>query len=67
MPAPKRPNTVNASTANRRRGDRTAADRLVRHGWLVLAPEVLEGLDPELVAALRNVQGDVAGRRSPVE
>lgn len=61
VPAPRKPNTVNASAANRLRGDRTAAARLLRHGWVAIAPEVLKRLDPELVEMLRRAAGGQVG------
>jgi hypothetical protein len=38
MPAPKTPNTVNATAATIRKGDETAAARLRAHGWRVSPP-----------------------------
>jgi hypothetical protein len=39
MPAPRRPNTIAATAARRRRGQETMADKLRRAGWDVRAPE----------------------------
>ncbi len=55
MPPPKNPNTAAATAKNRRKGDETAAARLRGHGWLVVAPEVLDDLSPELAALLRRI------------
>jgi UPF0042 nucleotide-binding protein len=38
MPAPHNPNTAAATATVRRRGDRTAAERLRNHGWTVVPP-----------------------------
>ncbi len=38
MPAPIRPNTAAATAAVRRRGDLTAAERLIAAGWTVTPP-----------------------------
>lgn len=55
MPAPKTPNTAAATAVTVRRGDETAAARLRSHGWLVVEPEVLDNLTPELVQLLRRI------------
>lgn len=38
-----------ANAANRRRGDETAAARLRDHGWIVIPPEAVADLPPEVV------------------
>ena len=62
MPAPNRPNTAAASAVVRRRGDETAAARLRKHGWLVVPPEVLAQLPPDLIERV-NEAGASASQR----
>lgn len=54
MPAPKRPNTAAATAAVRRRGDETAAARLRNHGWIVIPPEGVADLPPEVVESAQK-------------
>lgn len=42
MPAPKKPNNVNANAARRRIGDRTATNRLTAAGYTVIPPGALD-------------------------
>ena len=63
MPAPKRPNTAEATRIAAevavRRGDETAAKRLRDHGWIVLPPEVVAddaSVRSALAAALRELR-----------
>jgi hypothetical protein len=39
MPAPKKPNTVNATAARVRSGQETAARKLRAAGWIVIPPK----------------------------
>jgi hypothetical protein len=52
MPAPKRPNTVAATAAVRRRGQETMAAKLREAGWLVVPPERVAELPPALAERL---------------
>jgi hypothetical protein len=59
MPAPKRANnTAEAVEANRRRGDRSAAERLRERGWLVVSPEMLPS-GRHVIAYTKTADGPV--------
>ncbi len=55
MPAPKRPNTVDATASVVRRGDETARARLLNHGWIVIPPEVVAQLPADLTERINKI------------
>lgn len=65
MAAPKKPNTVKATAARMRPVDDRWAERLRAHGFVVIAPEALEEMNPELADMVRRLgraPGGVPGR-----
>ncbi len=55
MPAPIRPNTAAATAAVRRRGDLTAANRLISAGWAVTPPAG----EPDLATQLKAIRASL--------
>jgi hypothetical protein len=55
MSAPEQPRTAKATAAVVRRGQETKAAALRQAGWLVIPPEAVAALPPDVVARLASI------------